>query len=165
MTEISHRLQQQVPRLRRYTRALLGEQSLADELVQECLLRAKGRSHLWRDDNELRIWLLTIVHNVFSNDLRRFGEPQTAPKFAAGSVAAMQLFDIQHTVLRLPPLEREVILLIGLEQLSYAEAASVLDVSSNTLLTRLGAARERLRQLMSVGETEQAASRRLQRVK
>ena len=62
-------IEQQIPRLRRYARALTGDRVIADDLVQDTLERAVRKFHLWRP-GDLRAWLFSIMHNVFVNQLR-----------------------------------------------------------------------------------------------
>src|SRR5215831_17737250 len=61
---------QQIPRLRRYARALTGDRAAADDLVQDTLERALSRFHLWRRGSDLRAWLFTIMHNIYVNQAR-----------------------------------------------------------------------------------------------
>src|SRR5436309_13047364 len=64
-------LQNEIPRLRRYARALTRDATRADDLVQSCLVRAIAKSHLWQPGTDLRAWLFTILHNQHVNDVRR----------------------------------------------------------------------------------------------
>jgi RNA polymerase sigma-70 factor (ECF subfamily) len=145
-----------IPRLRRYARALVGNRTRADDLVQDTLERAWSRRHLWRPGSDLRAWMFTIMHNVYVNDVRRHAgakqvaydeelvEAQHAPQ---GDPLAMR--DLARALEQLPEEYREVLLLVGLEQLRYEEAAEVLGVPLGTVMSRLSRGRERLRQLMS----------------
>src|SRR3970282_2578572 len=91
--DIGRRITDQIPHLRRYALALLGDHVRADDLVQDCLERAWSRLHLWRRGN-LRGWLFTIMHNLNANDRRRrHRAPWTTPLDEAGpggSAAASQ---------------------------------------------------------------------------
>jgi RNA polymerase sigma-70 factor (ECF subfamily) len=135
---------------------LLGDRDRADDLVQDCLERAWGRAHLWRRGN-IRGWLFTIMHNVNVNARRREHrappltpldrsgfEPSTRPAQEDQlSVGAL------HAALNaLPPEQQEVILLVGLEEFSYAETAKTLGVPIGTVMSRLHRGRERLRQVL-----------------
>src|SRR3974377_1964835 len=71
MSTIASLLEPQIPRLRRYARALTQDASHADDLVQSCLVRALAKEHLWRPGTDLRAWLFTILHNQHVNDVRR----------------------------------------------------------------------------------------------
>src|SRR5947207_13621863 len=64
-------LQNEIPRLRRYARALARDAARADDLVQSCLVRAIAKEHLWEPGTDLRAWLFTILHNQNVNEVRR----------------------------------------------------------------------------------------------
>ena len=70
MSEHDGLITEQIPRLRRYARALTGDRSAADDLVQDTLERALSRFHLWRLGSDLRAWLFTIMHNIYVNQAR-----------------------------------------------------------------------------------------------
>lgn len=145
-----------IPRLRRYARALTGERMLSDDLVQDTLERAWTKLHLWRPDSDLRAWLFTIMHNVFVNQVRRRARDATLPldgdalEISASVTGrdALDVRDVDAALRRLPDEQREVLLLIGLEQLSYSETASVLEVPVGTVMSRLSRAREKMRVLL-----------------
>ena len=71
MPEIADRLEAEIPRLRRYARALTHDGVFSDDLVQSCLVRALAKRHLWQEGTDLRAWLFTILHNQHVNDIRR----------------------------------------------------------------------------------------------
>jgi len=147
-----------IPRLRRYARALVGDRYGADDLVQDTLERALNKFHLWRPGSDLRAWLFAIMHNVFVNQLRsRAARLETAlddgdlMTQVAPDADRLELRDMQSAIATLPAEQREVILLVALEQLSYAEVSKTLDIPMGTVMSRLFRARERLRvQLASV---------------
>jgi RNA polymerase sigma-70 factor (ECF subfamily) len=147
---------QHIPRLRRYARALTGERSAADDLVQDTLERALSRFHLWRQGSDLRAWLFTIMHNIYVNQVRsRIRHPQEPlDESAADELRAREpdwgeLRDIEEALARLPGEQRSVLLLVGLEQFTYEEAARVLDIPLGTVMSRLSRGRERLRVILS----------------
>ena len=144
-----------IPRLRRYARALAGERTAADDLVQDTLERAWSKLHLYRRGTDLRAWLFTVMHNVFVNQ-RRAARPslpldEEMPELAkpADGVDPLVLRDLDAAIRRLPPDQREVLLLIGLEEMSYAEAAGALGIPIGTVMSRLARAREKLRVILS----------------
>ena len=147
---------QQVPRLRRYARALTGDRSSADDLVQDTLERALSRFHLWRRGSDLRAWLFTIMHNIYVNQIRskiRRQHEALDAEPAADAVRAtepdwLELRDLEAALARLPGEQRAVVLLVGLEQFTYEEAARVLGVPIGTVMSRLSRARERLRLIL-----------------
>ena len=146
---------QQIPRLRRYARALTGDRSAADDLVQDTLERALSRFHLWRRGSDLRAWLFTIMHNLYVNQIRSrirhqheaLDEPTTdALQYREPDWS--ELRDIGDAIAKLPVEQRTVLLLVGLEQFTYEEAARVLDVPIGTVMSRLSRGRERMRVIL-----------------
>jgi len=156
-----------IPRLRRYARALVADAGAADDLVQDTLERALGKFHLWRPGTDLRAWLFTIMHNVFVNQIRRrrdsaaFDEEAMALPVRPSHDGALAARDLQRALERLPSEQREVLLLVALEEISYQEVASALGVPIGTVMSRLSRAREKLRSAME-GATPSA---RLQVIK
>jgi RNA polymerase sigma-70 factor, ECF subfamily len=71
MSDFAQLLETEIPRLRRYARALTRDASRADDMVQSCLLRAVAKQHLWQPGTDLRAWLFTILHNQNVNYVRR----------------------------------------------------------------------------------------------
>jgi RNA polymerase sigma-70 factor (ECF subfamily) len=143
-----------IPRLRRYARALAGDSHRADDLVQDTLERALTKFHLWRHGSDLRAWMFAIMHNVFINQLKArrelaLDEAAEAALESAPQSDPLELRDLDAALRRLPVEQREVLLLVGLEQLSYAEASRALDVPVGTVMSRLSRGRERLRGLMA----------------
>lgn len=156
MTDHESLMTQHIPRLRRYARALTGERNAADDLVQDTLERALSRFHLWRQGSDLRAWLFTIMHNIYVNQTRsRIRHPQEPLDAAAADELRArepdwgELRDIEEALGRLPGEQRAVVLLVGLEQFSYEEAARVLDIPLGTVMSRLSRGRERLRVIMT----------------
>ena len=147
---------QHIPRLRRYARALTGDRNAADDLVQDTLERALSRFHLWRRGSDMRAWLFTIMHNVFVNQARSRARRQHEAlenEPAADAVRApepdwLELRDLDGALARLPHEQRAVVLLVGLEQFTYEEAARVLDVPIGTIMSRLSRGRGRLRMIL-----------------
>lgn len=156
----------QLPRLRRYARALTRNVQSADDLVQDCLERAWRKAHLWEPGTDLRAWLFTLMHNVHINGLRR-RTPETEPMDdrdyqdprPAGPDAGLRLRDLEQGLALLSAEQREVLLLVCLEEMSYEQAASVLGVPVGTVMSRLHRARERLRTWMA--DEKQPALRRV----
>ena len=148
-----------IPRLRRYAHALTGERTRADDLVQDTLERALNKLHLWQPGSDLRAWLFTLMHNVFINQLRAQPARLTAGlDDEAAQVAVrptqtdwLEVRDLQAALLRLPEEQRAVLLLVGLEQMTYEETAGVLGIPVGTVMSRLSRARERLRGLLAGG--------------
>jgi len=155
--EFAARIDELIPRLRRYARALTGERSLADDLVQDTLERAWSKLHLWRGGSDLRAWLFTIMHNVHVNQVRSRGAQPTVPlddddlpdaPVRASQTDMLEVRDIDAAVRRLPIEQREVLLLVALEHMSYQQTAATLGIPIGTVMSRLSRARERLRVML-----------------
>ena len=155
-----------IPNLRRYARALVGDRDGADDLVQDTLERAVRKFHLWRP-GDLRAWLFSIMHNVFVNQLKaRKIAPSVeidenmlaAPIPTATSV---DVLDLQRALLSLAPEQREVLLLVALEDMTYADVSGALGIPIGTVMSRLSRGRERLRRLMN-GEVAKSGLRVVQ---
>lgn len=156
-----------IPRLRRYARALLGDRAAADDLVQDTLERAWLKLHLYQSGTNLRAWLFTVMHNVHVNRLRSRRDEESLDESLHELVAAqpatdsLLIRDLDRAVLALPDEQREVLLLVVLEDMSYEQTAQTLGIPIGTVMSRLSRAREKLRLILS----GQAAVPRLQRVK
>jgi len=144
-----------IPRLRRYARALVGDRYIADDLVQDTLERAWNKFYLWRQGSDLRAWLFTIMHNVFVNQARRrrYEIEQAMDELPAVAVRATQgdqleLEDVDRALRSLSLEQREVVLLIAVEQLTYDEVGRALGIPLGTVMSRLSRGRERMRQLL-----------------
>lgn len=153
--EFAAQAMQFIPRLRRYARALTGDASAADDLVQDALERALVKQALWREGTDLRAWLFTVMHNVFVNQVRSAVASRTVPMDDTVSelpqmqgTDRLEIRDLDAALLALPEEQRAVVLLVGLEQMTYEEAAKVLDVPIGTVMSRLSRGRERLRRLI-----------------
>lgn len=147
-----------IPALRRYAHALTRSGADADDLVQDCLERALARWSQRRRDGEVRPWLFAILHNLALNRMRqtrRRGLSLTLDDAPASALAAAPAQDhavrhgeLIHALARLPEDQRSVLLLVSVEDLSYAEAATVLGVPVGTVMSRLSRGRQALRELM-----------------
>ena len=162
MDEIAALLEPQIPALRRYAWALLRDRDAADDLVQDTLERAISRWHLRRRDRDLRAWLLAIERNLFLSAARqrarrglhlRDDAIEDAVSEAGHQDGALHGRDVLAALDTLPEEQRSVLLLIGVEDLSYDEAARMLDVPLGTVMSRLHRGREKLRQFMETGRS------------
>src|SRR5213075_1579888 len=155
------RLVDLITRLRRYARALVGERTTADDLVQDTLERAWAKLHLYRRGTDLRAWLFTVMHNVHVNRVRATRAtdaldddmPELAQRAPQGD--ALLVRDLDRSIARLPAEQRAVLLLVTLEDMSYEEVARTLGVPIGTVMSRLSRAREKLR-LMMLGQSAAA---------
>ena len=169
MDEIAALVEPHIPSLRRYAWALLRDHEAADDLVQDCLERAVARWRLRRRDGDLKAWLFAIQHNLFIDGLRRkrrealrvdVEDLSAIPAFGIEQESRAAMRDILDCLDGLPAEQRSVILLVGVEDLSYEEAARVLGVPIGTVMSRLSRGRERLRR-----ELNAASAPVLRRVK
>jgi RNA polymerase sigma-70 factor, ECF subfamily len=145
-----------IPRLRRYARAMARDQVAADDLVQDCLVRALGKIHLWEKGTDLRAWLFTILHNQHvslarqatrqraSSELQKY---KTGLALSPTQTVRLELRDLERAIAKLPDEQRSVILLVGLEGMSYDEAASVVNLPVGTVRSRVSRGRETLRMM------------------
>src|SRR5580692_2232551 len=166
MSEFHRLVEREIPRLRRYARALTRRADRADDLVQETLLRAIAKGHLWQAGTDIRAWLFTIMHNQHVNMVRRAMRDEATVDIEQMSsslvaitdpTASRQLRELDTALARLSAEQREVILLVGLEDMSYEAAAQILDVPVGTVRSRLSRGRDALRQLMDMPERTQSA--------
>ena len=167
-------LLEHIPAMRRYARSLTGDVWAADDLVQDTLERACSRWRLWLAGTNLRAWLFTVMHNLYISDVRQV-QRRAAPHLvsdidevshelhAPASMTDLQL-DLQRCLLRLPVDQRAVLLLVTVEDMSYAEVAKVTGVPLGTVMSRLSRARDRMRELMSE-PADSAAATPLRRLK
>jgi RNA polymerase sigma-70 factor (ECF subfamily) len=157
MDDFRELLVEQIPSLRRYARSLTGDKVSADDLVQDCMNRAWSRKGQWRPDSDLRAWLFTIMHSLYVNQLRRgrFQEGwedldirEHRNPSLEGQERAMVLRDLESGLNRLPPDQRELLMLVAIEEMSYQQVAGILDLPIGTVMSRLHRARESLRRWM-----------------
>ena len=168
MARFKRLLSENIPRLRRYAIALVGDRNRADDLVQDCLERAWRKQSLWDSKQPMRPWLFTIMHNIYVNNARQY---YLLPNFvsiddvhehaqAEDQEQSLVLRDFSKSLNLLEQNHREVLLLVGLEQLSYKETAEILGIPIGTVMSRLSRAREQLSQHMN-----QQAQSNIRRVK
>ncbi|HJU16513.1 MAG TPA: sigma-70 family RNA polymerase sigma factor [Stellaceae bacterium] len=159
MADTFRDIEAEIPRLRRYARALTRDLVAADDLVQDCLTRALGKLHLWQEGTDLRAWLFTILHNQYVNHVRRavregaavgLNESEPLLTRAPQQGKRLELRDLERALAKLPEEQRSVILLVGLEGMRYEEVAAVLDVPVGTIRSRLSRGRDALRRLMGI---------------
>jgi RNA polymerase sigma factor (sigma-70 family) len=144
-----------LPRLRRYARALVRQREEADDLVQDTLERAWAKSALWRGVSDMRAWLFGIMHNLHVDGVRRpklqtvsLEDDTPEVPVAASQGERLALLDLQSALGQLPLEQREVLLLVALEDMAYADIAQTLGIPMGTVMSRLSRGRERLRALL-----------------
>jgi RNA polymerase sigma-70 factor (ECF subfamily) len=142
-----------IPNLRRYARALVGDRDGADDLVQDTLERAVRKFHLWKP-GDLRAWLFSIMHNVFVNQLKarkiaphvEIDEDMIPARIPTAT--STDVLDLQRALGSLAPEQREVLLLVALEDMTYSDVSRALGIPIGTVMSRLSRGREKLRKVM-----------------
>ena len=156
----------QLPALRRYARALVGNATHADDLVQDCIERALRQSDRLREPQRLGGWLRSILHNLYIDELRRSRSrgPERdiadySDDFALSTPPADRgtVIDFTRAMNSLTLEHRQVLLLVGIENLNYREIAAELKIPIGTVMSRLARARERLRSALE-GDTHRTAT-------
>jgi RNA polymerase sigma-70 factor (ECF subfamily) len=159
--------------LRRYARVLARADHGADDLVQGALLRAYERRATFREGADLRVWLMTILHNHFIDQLRsrkttmarEQAWAETNPGFALpDGEHVVRLDQVRRAFLALPADQREALHLMAVEGLSVAEIATVLQIPAGTVMSRVGRARAALR-LFEDGPAAKSGPARLRLVR
>jgi RNA polymerase sigma-70 factor (ECF subfamily) len=161
MSDFHRLVEGEIPRLRRYARALTRDSVRADDLVQDTLERGIAKAHLWQKGTDIRAWLFTIMHNQYVNNVRRaHREPTTVDVDQVASTlvattdptASRRLNELDRAMGHLSKGQREVVLLVGLEGVSYDEAAKIIGIPIGTVRSRLARAREALRAELDIDE-------------
>ena len=144
-----------LPRLRRYARALSGSREDADDLVQDTLERAWAKSGLWQGVADMRAWLFSIMHNLHVDGVRRpklhtvtMDDDTPEVPVAPTQGERLAVLDLQAALDLLPVEQKEILLLVALEDMAYADVAQALGIPIGTVMSRLSRGRERLRGLM-----------------
>jgi RNA polymerase sigma-70 factor, ECF subfamily len=156
-TSLHQQMTEQIPRLRRYARALTRStrevDDLIDDLVQDCLARALSRIDLWQPGTDLRAWLFAILHNQYVNYVRRSVRERAvrdfckiSPRLASGANHHLELRDLGRAMSHLSREQREVILMLALDGVKYRDAAKALEVPIGTIRSRVSRGREILRE-------------------
>ncbi|MBI3729699.1 MAG: sigma-70 family RNA polymerase sigma factor [Burkholderiales bacterium] len=147
-----------IPRLRRYARALVGDRAGADDLVQDTMERGWLKLGSFLPNGDMRVWLFSIMHNLRLDQLRKPSlttvklddEDTSLPAQAASQSHGLELRDLQAALMQLPLEQREVLLLVVLEEMKYEEIALTLNIPLGTVMSRLSRGREKLRAIMEV---------------
>jgi RNA polymerase sigma-70 factor (ECF subfamily) len=158
MTDVRLQLVTELPHLRRFARALVGDAALADDLVQDCIERALTKCHLYDPARPLRAWLYAILRNLHISGLRRNNRSAVVKTVdeltdGEGAVAANQeqrlsIALISEALDHLPQAQREVIVLVALEEMSYRDVAEIVGVPIGTVMSRLSRARSALHHIL-----------------
>jgi len=158
MSQFRTQLQNCLPDLWRYAYALTRDRNMADDLLQDCAERALRKRDLWQQTGALKPWLMKMLLNLYRNQLRsQSRRPQLVaiddmhhdPAAADTLDQKLILSQTARAMQKLPENQREALLLVVLGGVSYKQAAAALDVPLGTLMSRLGRARAKLRDLMA----------------
>jgi len=171
-TAFRQQLLSTIPRLRRYARSLVFDASGADDLVQTALERALAHWHQFDQRRDILVWVLSIAHNAYMDERRRHAhtvnveplELQDGPGVPATLPDPGLRMDLLAALARLSVEQREPLLLVTLEQLSYAECAEVLRIPVGTVMSRVSRGRAVLRALLDGHAPSPAGTRSLRRV-
>lgn len=145
-----------IPALRRYAYALVREHAAADDLVQDTLEKALLQWAQRRSDGDLRAWLFTILRNLHIGAHRQSQRRGVAvaiddadiPEAASNQDAILEANDVLTAIDQLPEEQKSLLLLVGVEDFSYDEAARILSLPLGTVMSRLSRARQKLRALV-----------------
>jgi RNA polymerase sigma-70 factor, ECF subfamily len=155
VSDIDGRIVACIPNLRRYAMGLTGDRETADDLVQDTLERAWTRISLWQRRGDLRAWLFSILHNRFIDRVRAERRAATEPLDEDAALPTrpvqgdmLEVRDLDRALQMLPVEQREVLLLVAVEQMSYEQVARALGIPMGTVMSRLSRGRERLRGLL-----------------
>ena len=159
MADAEALLEPLIPALRRYAYALVRNHDAADDLVQDALERALSRWSLRRPDGDLQAWLFTILRNLHVSAARQRQRQRphldldavSSPGVTATQEAGLEMQDVLAALDQLPEEQKSLLLLVGVEDLSYDAAARVLGVPPGTVMSRLSRGRQRLRSILETG--------------
>jgi RNA polymerase sigma-70 factor (ECF subfamily) len=163
-----------IPRLRRYARTLVFDAQAADDLVQTVLERALVHWQQFDQQRDILVWVLSIAHNAHLDWRRRearmtvvdpaqASDQQDALASDPGPDVGLRI-DLQRALAQLPVEQREPLLLVSVEQLSYAECAQVLHIPIGTVMSRVSRGRAALRDWMDGKGRASGGTRNLKRV-
>lgn len=155
MQDASAQLLACIPRLRRYARALVGDRMSADDLVQDTMERGWSKLPSWQRGSDMRAWLFGIMHNMHVDHRRKqsvatemLDDDTPIPHVKPSQTHGLELRDMETALRLLSTEQREILLLVALEELSYDEVAVSLGIPVGTVMSRLSRAREKLRSVM-----------------
>ena len=149
----------QLPVLKKYALKLTKSAHLAEDLVQDCLARALSRRHLFNREANIRPWLFTVMHNLHVSSCRQsnvrlaFTKNQIAMSSEGREATQEHTTDLNRVfraINTLPSEQRDVLVLVAIQELSYQEAADALGIPIGTVMSRLARGREKIRTLLKV---------------
>ena len=165
MDRFKQLLTEQLPVMMRLALALTGEQSSADDLLQDCVERALRNCEQWDTEKKLKPWLFAIMRNLYIDNYRRIDvSKHTIPMEFANELSSLPsqeahvaTHDVYKALMQLPLEQREVLLLVGLEEMNYKETSQILNIPLGTVMSRLHRARKQLRDQLFAAELQNTA--------
>lgn len=166
------RIETYLARLYRYAFSLAHEEELARELVQQCAVKSLAARAVPEDESAYRAWLFVILRNAFLDQVRRGriegalfepepdGEDGPAREYWGGDERLIKILNVKQAMAQLRRKDQEILALVDMAGLSYAEAASVLGIARGTVMSRISRARARLLALVGTSNVEPLARRR-----
>jgi RNA polymerase sigma-70 factor, ECF subfamily len=160
-SNLNARIEAAVPSLRRYAHALARDQITVDDLVQDCIVRALSKIHLWKDGTNLRAWLFTIMRHEYIDGVRRAvreGTPvlvhdsEPLLRRPAEQAKRLELLDLCRALSQLPADQRTAVLLAGMDGMTYKAVADIVGAPVGTIRARISRGRAALRRLTEVAE-------------
>ncbi|MEP0188935.1 MAG: sigma-70 family RNA polymerase sigma factor [Erythrobacter sp.] len=164
--DFKRELTEVIPHLRAFARGLCGRPDMADDLVQEALLKAWAAQERFEPGTSMRAWTFVILRNAYLTDMRRNrfrgeydeGVAERILVAPAGQEEPLHLSDMHRALLTLPPERREALLLVGAGGFSYEEAAQICDCAVGTIKSRVGRARATLNAMLAEGNIPDRSS-------
>ncbi|HEY8161087.1 MAG: sigma-70 family RNA polymerase sigma factor [Methylocystis sp.] len=162
-TAFGEQMVAQIPYLRAFAISLSGSYSVADDLVQDTLVKAWSHADSFEPGTNFRAWLVTILRNTyFSQYRKRSREVQDSDNVLAeqipvkgGQESNVTMQDVQKALDKLAPEHREILLMIGITELSYEEAAQVCNIAVGTVKSRLNRARAKLAEHLGLNDVRE----------
>lgn len=166
IADFKRELTEVIPHLRAFARGLCGRPDMADDLVQEAMLKAWAAQERFEPGTSMRAWTFVILRNAYLTDMRRNrfrgdydeGVAERILTAPAGQEEPIHLSDMHRALLTLPPERREALLLVGAGGFSYEEAASICGCAVGTIKSRVGRARATLNAMMEDGSIPQRST-------
>ena len=157
--EFKIQLGQVIPHLRAFGRSLSGSRDLADDLVQETLLKAWAARQRFQAGTNMRAWTFIILRNLYLSQMRRARFKGEWDDLVADRILAapasqdrhVELGDMQRALLHLPQPQREALILVGAGGFAYEEAAEICQVAVGTIKSRVARGRVALEHLLNEG--------------
>lgn len=165
VAEFKREMAEAIPYMRAFARSLAGDDSAADDLTQDALMKAWNARKRFRAGSNFRAWIFTIVRNQFYSNCRRSWrqvawDQEQADRTLTGPSSmngVLELDETRRALLELPDDQREAIILVGAGGFSYEEAASICGCAVGTVKSRVSRARAALATILESGPKQRSA--------